>query len=242
MKENVMQNVLEMQAGSLSGLELEEKEFLVLQELCGSDEPDDLTAIFYALGASGTILAIPILCAHLKIVDTETMPLVKTTIQVIKARVKARGSMLPNVFYTPEHWQPHWNGSKNAFLSYVQVIADIYIKYGHDESEVNRIGGILAEEMNIDLSPYQTFADFKVCQTDWDFETDYRVVLDRMAQEQVLADAEEAGVSESTVSFLTDTLMDLQYDYLVARLKLKGNLEYYRFVLKMAESLNVAEL
>ena len=34
MKENIMQIVREMQVGSLPGPELEEKEFLVIQELC----------------------------------------------------------------------------------------------------------------------------------------------------------------------------------------------------------------
>lgn len=241
MKENIKEIVREMQTSTLTGSELEDKEFLVLQELCGATNPIDLEAIYYALGASGTILAIPVLCAQLITADLETKPLLWVTIKMIRSRAKERGSILPDEFYTPEHFKPRWNGSKNAFLSYVQVIADIYIKQGHNESETDRIGEILAGEMGIDLSPYQTFADFKICQTDWDFEQDYRLVLDRMAQEQILADAEEAGISESDISLITGTLMDLQYDYLIARLKLEGNLEYFRFAMKMAGVLNKPE-
>lgn len=221
---------------------MEEKEFCLIQELCGTNEKDDLIPIFNALGTSGTILAIPALCAHLQIEDNETKAMVTSAIRMVKARAKARRSLLPDEFFTREHWRPEWRGSKNAFLSYVQAVADAYIKFGHEESEVNRIGEILVEEMNIDTSPYHTFADFKLCQTSWDFKADYRSLLDKIAEEKGFADLEEAGITESHVSFLKGCLMELHYDYLVARLKLKGNLEYYRFVLKMAECLNQPEL
>ncbi|MBD1366556.1 hypothetical protein IDJ77_22270 [Mucilaginibacter sp. ZT4R22] len=242
MNENVLKITREMLAGGLFGREQEEKEYMVLQELCGAENYEDLTLLLDALGASGTVLAVPALLGQRNTCNDETKVLTDIAIDLIKARAKTRGSILPAEYFKTGHWKPRWNGSTNTFLSYVQVIADIYIKIGHDESEVNRIGAILAEEMEIDLSPYPTFADFKICQSDSDFEKDYRVVLDKMAQEQLLADAEEAGISKSDTSFLTGTLMDLQCDYLVARLKLKGNLEYYRFVLKITECLNQQEL
>jgi hypothetical protein len=242
MRENIKQLIRKMQAGSLSGKALEETEFWVIQALCGADAEDDLNPILHALGASGTILAVPALCAHLQMPGGEIKALVTVALKMIKARGKDRGSKLPDAFYAPEHWRPGWQSSKNAFLSYVQIIADMYIRNGHNEGEIDRIGGILAKEMDIDISPYATFADFRICQTDWDFKADYKKVLDRMAEEKLLADMEKIGVTESDVTILTDCLMDMRYDYIVARLKLKGNLEYYRFVLKMAECLNEPEL
>jgi hypothetical protein len=62
--------------------------------------------------------------------------------------------------------------------------------------------------------------------------------MDKMAQEELLGEMEDMGVGESIMSLLSGTLMDLQYDCLIARLKLKGSLAYYRFVFKMAECLN----
>ncbi|MEO6520539.1 MAG: hypothetical protein ABIN91_02605 [Mucilaginibacter sp.] len=238
MNENVLEIIRDMLAGGLRGREQEEKEFVLVQELCGASDPGDISKLLDALGASGTILSVPAICATLKTEDEDNQMLAEIAIDLIRARAQTRGSILPKEYYTVKHWKPKWIGNTNSFLSYVQVIADIYIKAGHEESEENRIGEILAQEMGIDLSPFTTFADFKICQTDWDFESDYRIVMDRMAQEEVMIQMDEAGIVESVNSFLADSLRNLQHDYLVARLKLKGNLEYYRFVLKMAESLN----
>jgi hypothetical protein len=242
MKEEIVKIAQEMQDGSLEGSELEEKEFCLIEELCGTNEKEDLAVIFKALGVSGTILAIPALCAHLKIEDSETKVMAASTIGMIKARAKARKSLLPDHFFTTAQWRPEWRGSKNAFLSYVQLIADTYIKMGHSESELNRIGGILAEEMHIDIAPYRTIADFMLCQTTWDFKADYQRLMNWIEQEKAIADLEEAGIMESDISFIQGSLMELQYDYIVARLKLKGNLEYFRFILKMAECLNKPEI
>ncbi|MEO6523026.1 MAG: hypothetical protein ABIN91_15190 [Mucilaginibacter sp.] len=241
MNEHVLKITREMLAGGLSGREQEEKEFMVIQELCGADDPKEIAQLLEVLGAAGTILAIPALLGQWKTGNDDTKMLTEVAIDLIKARARTRRSILPTEYFKASHWKPRWNGSINAFLSYAQVIADIYIKVGNDESEVNRIGEILAKEMEIDLLPYPTFADFKVCQTDWDFEKDYQSVLDKMAQEEVLIQMEDMGVSESIVSLLTGTLMDLQYDYLISRLKLKGNLKYYRFAFSMAESLNASD-
>jgi hypothetical protein len=238
MKENIQRVIREIKTVGPDVVALEEKEFSVIQELCGTNEKGDLIAMFSVLGTHGTILAIPALCAHLRLEDNEIKAMATLAIRMVKDRAMARGSSLPDVFFTPEHWRPEWLGSKNAFLSYVQVISDAYIKLGHDESEVNRIGEILAKEMNIDLAPYQNFADFKLCQASWDFKADYQTLYDRMQEEQAFIDLEEAGITESDVTFLKDNLMDLQYDYVVARLKLQGDLEFFRFVLKMAECLN----
>jgi hypothetical protein len=92
--------------------------------------------------------------------------------------------------------------------------------------------------MNIDIAPYKSFADFRICQTDWDFAKEYQVVADRITEEKLLDDMEKVGISESDLSFLINNLKDLQYDYLISRLGLKGNLEFYRFMFRIAESLN----
>jgi hypothetical protein len=241
MEENVKQIIRDMQEGNLWGAQLEEKEISVLGELCGTNEKADLAIIFKTLGASGTILSIPALCAHLKVEDQQIRAMAGMSVRTIRERAKERGSLLPDEYFTPEHWQPEWQGSKNAFLSYVQAIADAYIKMGNEESELDRIGGILAEEMGMEIVPYQTFADFRLCQTSWDYKADYQVLLDRMKEEKIFMDLEDAGITESDISYISDSLMDLQYDYLIGRLKLKGDIEYYRFIFKMAECLNEPE-
>jgi hypothetical protein len=191
------------------------------------------------LTRSGTILAVPSLFALIKNSDHSLQPLFEEVISGIALRAKARGSLLPAEYYTPEHWRPQWHGSKTKFLSYVNVLADIHLKNDENEAEVNRIGEILVNEMFIDIAPYTSFKDFKVCVNGWDFKEDYKIVLDRMEQERVLAAVEDAGIGESWETFLTDHLNDLKYDYLLTRLKMADNFAYHQFVLKMAECLNI---
>jgi hypothetical protein len=130
MEENIRQVVRESQSTHLEGPELEEKEFLLIQELCGNEDTYEIFEIAQALGASGTILSIPVLLGHLKGADAAVEPILIVAIKMIKTKAKERRSILPDEFYTLEHWQPEWVGSKNAFLTYVQVIADAYIQFG----------------------------------------------------------------------------------------------------------------
>jgi hypothetical protein len=164
MNEHILKVTSEMLAGGLSGREQEEKEVMVIQELCGANDTKEIAQLLDALCASGTILSIPAIFGQWDTGNEETKMLSGIAIDLIKARARTRGSILPDEYFKAKHWKPSWNGSINAFLSYVQVIADICIKAGHDENEVNRIGEILTKEMNIDTSPYETFADFKICQ------------------------------------------------------------------------------
>ncbi len=238
MKEGITQIISDIQHCNLEGTELEEKEFLLLQELCGSNDTDDIIAIVGVIKQSGTILAIPVLFGILKDADFKAIKGIVEAIYAIKNRTKARGSFLPDEYFTKEHWQPEWLGNHHAFLSYVQFIAESYIKFGFEETEVDRIGQILSEEMQVDLAPFQTFSEFKICQTGWDHNNEFQVIADKIAEEKLFDELEQEGIYGSDLSFITSSLMDLQYDYLVARMKLKGDLRYYRYVLEIAESLN----
>jgi hypothetical protein len=241
MKENIKQIIRELSQGDLIGGELEDKESILLQELRCSNDTSEIKEICSALTKSGTILAVPSLFALIKGSGPTLKHLFEEAVIGIARRAKARGSLLPGQYYTPEHWRPQWQGSKKKFLSYVNVLADIHQKNDENEAEVNRIGEILAKEMQIDISPYTSFKDFKVCINGWDFKEDYKIVLDRMEQERVIAAVEDAGIGESWETFLTDHLNDLKYDYLLTRLKMGDNFAYHQFVLKMAECLNIKD-
>jgi hypothetical protein len=66
-------------------------------------------------------------------------------------------------------------------------------------------------------------------------------VLDRMEQERLIEEMEDAGLRESWNTFFSDQLLYLKYDYLVTRLGIAHKFEYHQFVLKMAECLNISE-
>jgi len=238
MTSDIIQIIHDMQHCNLEGSELEEKEFLLLQELCGADDTDDIQEILCAIKQSGTILAIPSLFGILKGADFKNIKKIVEAIYAIKGRTKARGSFLPDEYFTKEHWQSEWQGSKHAFLTYVQFIAESYIKRGFDENEISRIGDILSDELQFDLAPFQTFSEYIICQSDWDYDKEFQVIADKIREEQLLDELEKEGIYQSDASFLKGSLMDLQYDYLIARMKLKGDLKYYRYVLEIAECLN----
>ncbi|MEO7213379.1 MAG: hypothetical protein ABIX36_11290 [Mucilaginibacter sp.] len=241
MKAYQQQIIREMREGRLSGSELEEKESVLLQELrCAADEKE-IRELCSAIAVSGSILSVPCLFALMQNWGDGLKPLFENIIKGIAQRAKGRGSRLPSDYYTLQHWQPQWQGSKTRFLSYVSAIADIVVKNEDNDEEVKRIGNILVKEMQVDISPYNNFQDFKICIHDWDFEEDYKLVLDRMEQERLVEEIEDAGLRESWNTFFADHLLNLKYDYLVTRLGIADKFEYHQFVLKMAECLNISE-
>lgn len=235
---NLQQAIHELCAASLSGIDLEEKEEVILQELRINDGVGELEELIGALSTYGTILAVPALLAVAENNADQVRPLAQCAVLEIRDRARKRVSLLPDEYFTLEHWQPEWKGSKNGFLSYVSALANIHLKQADDVAEVNRIGEILLKEMKIDISPYDTFDAYRICAVDWDFQEDYKVILDRIEQESVMAAVQEAGIEESFSTFIMDNLMDLQYDYLLTRLRMGGNMEYHKFVMKIAECLN----
>lgn len=235
---NLQQAIHELRAASLSGIDLEDKEEVILQELRVKDDLGELGTLIGALSTYGTILAVPALLAVAENNADQVGPLAQGAVFEIRDRARQRGSLLPDEYFTLEHWKPLWKGSKNGFLSYVSALANIHIKDGDDVAEVNRIGEILVKEMKIGISPYDTFEAYRICAVDWDFQEDYKVILERIEQESVMAAVQEAGIEESFSTFIVDNLMDLQYDYLLTRLRMGGNMDYHKFVMKIAECLN----
>lgn len=227
-----------MLSGSLSGSALEQQEELLLPELRQNRIPDEKKEIISALAKSGTTLAVPTLLGIIKNNDGEFAALARIAIINIKERARKRGSILPDEYYTIEHWKLEWEGSKNLFLSYVSALAYALVKSGDIPAEIDRIGDILVVEMGIDMSPCNTFTAYRLCATDWDFEKDYELILDRIEQERALDQTAALGITESWNTFFVDNLRDLQYDYLLTRLRLGGDPKYQRFVLKIAECLN----
>lgn len=238
-----LQNAIrDMQIGGLPSGMAEEREKIVLAVLRNTEEPELLSSGIAALSGSGTILAVPTLFGLMRVPEFSGYQAgFKHAIEQIKKRARERGAMLPDEYFTPEHWRPEWLGSPTRFLSYVAVVTGERDQGWMGEEETNRIGDILVEEMNIDIRPYTSFRDFKLCATGWDYEGDHRIVLDRLEEERMLIQAEEAGASESIQSILLDTLMDLQYDYIITRLRLADRFDYNLFAFKMAGVLNEAE-
>jgi len=238
MKDELNKEIQKLMSGNLADTELEHQEELLLSELRRSDVPEDIAAIISALAKSGTPLAVPTLLGVAQNEGGNISALVRNTVAAIKKRTGQRHSFLPDAYFTIEHWQPQWRGSKNLFLSYISAIAHTLVKSGDVSAEIDRIGDILTTEMGMDISPCNTFREYRICATDWDFEKDYKMVLDRIAQEQAIAEVEELGIEESWNTFFTDHLLDLRYDYLLTRLRLGGDPDYQRFVLKIVECLN----
>jgi len=242
MKEDLQNAIRDMQIGGLLPNQAEEKESIVLGALRCTADANLISACTAALSASGTIMAIPVLFALLRVPELSGFAAgFEHAIRRIEHRARLRGSLLPDAFFTPEHWRPKWQGSKTRFLSYVAVVTGERDQGWMGEDETNRIGDILVEEMNMDIAPYNTFQEFKLCATGWDYEGDHRIVLERLDEESLLIEAEEAGAGESIESFLLDHLLDLQYDYLITRLRLTDRFDFNLFAFKMARVLNAAE-
>ncbi len=243
MSENIKEIILKMRTGLIFGQELEEMEEYLLAILRITDDRSLLLDMLAALEMSGTILAVPTLFGIAGYINDQTVSgQIKETIQAIRSRAKRRESILPEEYYTVTHWKPVWHSSHANFLSYVTnlVAGNPRLKeagIGLD-LEIRRVGNLLIEETNIDISPYRTFEELRVCTTEWDEKEGTERLLDRLQQESVMESIREQGVDESILTFFEGQISDLRYDYLITRLQLSQDYDYYRFAFEMAECYN----
>jgi hypothetical protein len=97
----------------------------------------------------------------------------------------------------------------------------------------------LINEIDIDLSPYQTFKALRLSVAHWDVRKDVNLLITELNESVLLNDAlDNTAVIKNAESQEEENLIYMKCDYLLTRLKLAADDEQVRSMLKIANVLN----
>lgn len=140
----------------------------------------------------------------------------------------------------PDYWKTIWVAPLEKFISYVICLNGL-LGYGDffEGEHLDELGEKLVKEIVIDLSPYHSFRELRLCSAEVNFKEDLETVLREFNNEVVLETAiEETAVIINTDSQLNENIGNMQCDYLMTRLNFKVDDDQFRIFLKAAIVLN----
>ena len=128
-----------------------------------------------ALKRAGGLFPIPTLMALAKDGDSKGL-VAKDAIAGIESRVKPEEKNELAGFFMPEYWQPVWLGTAEKFLSYVTFLSNLISQEPFNDEAMDSLAEKLINEMDIDLSPYQTFKALRLSVAHWDVRKDVNLL------------------------------------------------------------------
>lgn len=192
-----------------------------------------------ALGGAGGLLGVPTLMAY-AIENGPKAEAAQTAIDAIKNRVQKDSKKELKDFFLAAYWKPIWVASKEKFISYVACLNGLLSSEDFFEGELmDELGEKLVKEMAIDLSPYQSFKEMRLCLPEVDTEEELTSVLINFSNEIMLETAiADASITINSDSQLDENIVNMQCDYLLTRLNLQVDDDQFRLMLKAASVLN----
>jgi hypothetical protein len=212
-----------------------EKEKVIIQKLKTFRDEKEIIMICRGLELMGSIYSFPTLLAFLK--DDQTSP-VERALQSAFDSIAFKylsDDNLPYDYFSPEFWEPTWTGSKMEFLSLMTIIENV--NPGIDEQDMERLVAAFVKELKVDISPYQTYRELKLCATDWDMVKDMTALLEGVETDILINSIlEHTNIDDS--SGIEDFIADQKNDYLLTRVKLFENFKANHYVLEKTACLN----
>jgi hypothetical protein len=212
------------------------KEKIIIQKLKTCRNEKEIMAICHGLELMGTIGSFPTLMALLK---DEPPRMIEWALQNAFDSIAYKylgDQSLPHDYFSPRFWEPTWTGSNTQFLSLVLMLENIN-KDKLKEEDMERLAAVLIKELKLDIAPYQTYNELKLCAVDWDIETDVTAVLEGTQTDMlVLSVTEDNNIAIDPE--MDDFITDQKNDYLLTRLKLFENFEANHYMLGKIACLN----
>lgn len=207
-----------------------------------TDDLDLFKTICLVLGKAGSLFSLPTLMAFAKDRYTPKGYAAKLAIDELRNRVQKEEIKQPEMqnFFNPDWWQPKWVGSKDKLISYVACLSNVLEKDKFFEGEImDKTAERLMQEMDADLSPYQSFRELRLCTPDWDAKTDFISVL-RVIEEDLLMGSvlKENHIGIDPDRQYEENVSNMRCDYLLTRLQLHGDDAELHYLLKSADKLN----
>ncbi len=222
--------------------ELQNYENELLKCVQRTEDEYEFMIVCSLLTAIGSGIAIPTLMAVLKDARGEQAEMIVETLLHIKSRMTGWKEETMKQLFDPQWWVTKWVGSRSGLLSFVFAISQYYNKTDEFEESMDILGETIVKEMCVDISPFDTFHDFRICTNDWESEDDVRSLINNSKGDSFLFNSlEGTDVDIDPESHYEYTIQSMRMVYLITRLKLTGDPDELRYLLTIAMSLNTVE-
>lgn len=221
--------------------ESNQKEELYLHEaLRKSTSLKEFKNISMVLGKAGGLFCVPTLMAFAKDEITPQAKIAQATIDQIRERVKERDNPEMKDFFTLSFWQPRWFGTKEQLISYVACIVMLFQSDSIFEGDLfDNTGEKVLKEIEVDISPYKTFKELRICTSDWEAKQDLVGVLSEIKQDILVQSVMlDGSIKKSPEALYEENMLNMKCDYFLTRLKLKIDYSSLHYLLKAAHELN----
>jgi hypothetical protein len=212
------------------------KEKIIIKKLKICQNEKEFIAICKGLELIGTIYSFPTLMALLADKPPRVIEhALQTTFDGIAFRYLSDES-LPRNYFNSVFWESTWTGSKTEFLSLMMVLENLN-QDTVNEYEMERLAMAFIKELKLDISPYQTYGELKLCAADWDIEKDVADLIEATQTDMLL----EPLLEDNNIGLSSETdelLANQKNDYLLTRVKLFENFEANHYVLRKIACLN----
>ena len=212
------------------------KEKIIIKRLKTCQDEKEIIALCKGLELLGTIYSFPTLMALLK---DEPPRMIERALQNGFDSIAYKylsDKSLPHDYFSPRFWEPTWTGSNTAFLSLMLMLESVN-KDTLKEEDMERLATAFIKELKLDISPYQTYSELKLCAADWDIEKDVNAVLEETQTDMLLLSITQ----DNNIALdpeMDDFLADQKNDYLLTRVKLFENFEANHYMLGKIACLN----
>ncbi|WEA00711.1 hypothetical protein [Mucilaginibacter sp. SJ] len=220
-----------------------EQELYLMEQLRQAETIEEFKAITRIIGISGGLFCIPTLMAFsVEKGSPKVMPAIFAITEIYSRIEKDDISGLGN-FFTASWWRPRWKGSLSKFISYISCISELVrLSPQHTDETIDTIGEKVANEFEIDLFPFETFTELRLCTPGWNAENDIKKLMCAVDGDmQLISMLNEQDVGKSKEMLHEENILNMRCDYLLTRLNFKVEYELFRYLLKTAEVLNSAD-
>jgi len=221
--------------------EQHQKEEQFLHEaLRHSDSDDDFKNICSVLGKAAGLFSVATLMAFAKDINTPKAICAKKAIDQIQERVIERDNPEMKEYFCLSFWQPRWSGTKEQFISYTACIAMLFQSDKlFEDNFLDNLGEKILSEFEIDISPYKTFRELRICTSGWEAKEDLVNFLAEIKQDILVQTVMlDGSITKSPEVLYEENIINTRCDYLLTRLNFDLEYSSFHYLLKSAQHLN----
>lgn len=180
----------------------------------------DIETIADVLADIGGVLSLPVLMARLEDYKTETSDAIYSALQKIALRLEMPDDIKEQMG-NPDFWKIKWQGTKESFVGFMSIVA-LMSGNGDNEEAADQIAEVFREEMEVDIAPFDTYRELRLCSGDEDMFSAMAGIEESLNSRVLLEVAlSGTGISESKETQYQDVYFNMLNDYLFTRLRRK---------------------
>ena len=150
--------------------------------------------------------------------DEEVNSCIREAIQAIGSRLEMDGEIKEKL-NDPSFWRIKWRGSPASFVTFITVLT-MMNGGANSEEENDQFAEILIDEMQVDISPYQTYRELRLCISGEHLFDGMEKIQEYLESELLMGIAlNGTGVEESRETQFKDLYFEMMNDYLMTRLR-----------------------